>query len=233
MPVDDRFIRALTEISPDLAEQYMREFHRTEILESRPPELMAEPAPWTSLGNLLGRRPELMAKPASTVEQRNSDLFFEIADVLDFYPHLYNQQTWGGFDSQGEPVQLPSGEERNVMLVGVKGCSTTACLAGWAAALSGWHPTVWTNGDTTTLHWDVVAPTSLIPSDHYSTEMVSDIARALLGITDSEAEELFSGMPSGCSDEHRWTADDLRAIGKGRSVFTDEWPGEDFGSLTT
>ena len=78
MPVDDRFIHLLAEISPDLAEQYMREFHRTEILESRPPELIAE--------------------QDSTVEQRNSDLFFEIADVLDFYPHLYNQQTWGGFD---------------------------------------------------------------------------------------------------------------------------------------
>ena len=144
MPVDDRFIRALTEISPDLAEQYLRQYHPTEVLESRPPELEVE--------------------PVSTVEQRNSDLFFEIADVLDFYPHLYDQQTRGGFDSRGEPVHLPSGEEQDLMLVGVKGCSTTACLAGWAAALSGWHPTVWTNGDTTTLHWDVVAPTSLIPS---------------------------------------------------------------------
>ena len=207
MPVDDRFIHLLAEISPDLAEQYMREFHRTEILESRPPELIAE--------------------QDSTVEQRNSDLFFEIADVLDFYPHLYNQQTWGGFDSHGETVHLPSGEEHDLILVGVEGCSTTACLAGWAAALSGWHPTVWTNGDTTLLDWEVVAPVSLIPSDHYSTELVYDLARALLGITDSEAKELFSGTPAGCSDENRWTADDLRAIGKGRSVFTDEWPRED------
>ena len=207
MPVDDRFIRALAEISPDLAEQYMREFHRTEILESRPPELIAE--------------------QDSTVEQRNSDLFFEIADVLDFYPHLYNQQTWGGFDSHGETVQLPSGEEHDLILVGVEGCSTTACLAGWAAALSGWHPTVWTDGDTTLLDWEVVAPVPLIPSDHYSTEMVYDIAWALLGITDSEAKELFSGTPAGCSGAVRWTADDLRAIGKGRSVFTDEWPRED------
>ena len=207
MPVDDRFIHLLAEISPDLAEQYMREFHRTEILESRPPELIAE--------------------QDSTVEQRNSDLFFEIADVLDFYPHLYNQQTWGGFDSHGETVHLPSGEEHDLILVGVEGCSTTACLAGWAAALSGWHPTVWTNGDTTLLDWEVVAPVSLIPSDHYSTELVYDMARALLGITDSEAKELFSGTPAGCSDENRWTADDLRAIGKGRSVFTDEWPRED------
>ena len=207
MPVDDRFIHLLAEISPDLAEQYMREFHRTEILESRPPELIAE--------------------QDSTVEQRNSDLFFEIADVLDFYPHLYNQQTWGGFDSHGETVQLPSGEEHDLILVGVEGCSTTACLAGWAAALSGWHPTVWTDGDTTLLDWEVVAPVPLIPSDHYSTEMVYDIAWALLGITDSEAKELFSSTPVGCSDGHRWTADDLRAIGKGRSVFTDEWPRED------
>jgi hypothetical protein len=207
MPVDDRFIHLLAEISPDLAEQYMREFHRTEILESRPPELIAE--------------------QDSTVEQRNSDLFFEIADVLDFYPHLYNQQTWGGFDSHGETVQLPSGEEYDLILVGVEGCSTTACLAGWAAALSGWHPTVWTDGDTTLLDWEVVAPVPLIPSDHYSTEMVYDIAWALLGITDSEAKELFSSTPAGCSAGHRWTADDLRAIGKGRSVFTDEWPRED------
>ena len=206
MPVDDRFIRALTEISPDLAEQYLRQYHRTEVLESRPPELVAE--------------------PVSTVEQRNSDLFFEIADVLDFYPYLYDQQIWGGFDSHEEPVQVPSGEEQDAMLVGVKGCSTTTCLAGWAAALSGWHPTVWTNGDTTLLDWEVVAPVSLIPSDHYSTELVYDLARALLGITDSEAKELFSGTPAGCSDENRWTADDLRAIGKGRSVFTDEWPKE-------
>ena len=206
MPVDDRFIRALTEISPDLAEQYLRQYHQTEVLKSRPPELVAE--------------------PVSTVEQRNSDLFFEIADVLDFYPYLYDQQIWGGFDSHGEPVQVPSGEEQDAMLVGVKGCSTTTCLAGWAAALSGWHPTVWTNGDTTLLDWEVVAPVSLIPSDHYSTELVYDLARALLGITDSEAKELFSGTPAGCSDENRWTADDLRAIGKGRSVFTDEWPKE-------
>ena len=82
--------------------------------------------------------------------------------------------------SHGEPVQLPSGEDYDVMLVGVKGCSTTTCLAGWAAALSGWHPTVWTNGDTTLLDWEVVAPVSLIPSDHYSTELVYDLARALL-----------------------------------------------------
>ena len=77
------------------------------------------------------------------------------------------------------------------------------------------------------LDWQVVAPVPLISSDHYLTEEVYDIARALLGITDSEAKELFSGTPAGCSGAVRWTADDLRAIGKGRSVFTDEWSAEE------
>ena len=150
-----------------------------------------------------------------------------MADGFDGCPKRDNERTGGGWGSHGEPIQHGAGAERDVMLVGVKGCSTTACVAGWAAALSGWHPTVWTNGDTTFLDWQVVAPVSLIPSYHYSTKLVYDLARTLLGITDPEAEELFSSTPTGCSDENRWTADDLRAIGKGRSVFTDEWPGED------
>ena len=97
MPVDDRFIRALTEISPDLAKQYLRQYHPTEALEE-----ILEPMP-----------PEPEAKPASTVEERNTDLFFEIADVLDFYPHLYNQRTYGEFllpDGTDPPTSLGSYE---------------------------------------------------------------------------------------------------------------------------
>ncbi len=216
MPVDGGFIRALTEISPDLAKQYLRQYHPTEALEE-----ILEPMP-----------PEPEAKPASTVEERNTDLFFEIADVLDFYPHLYNQRTYGEFlipDGTGHPLSQGSTVVPDLSLVEVRGCATTACVAGWAAALSGWHPTTNTTvaSKTTLLYWDPVAPVPLTMSNHHSAESVYDLARVLLGITDLEAEELFSGMPSGCSDDHRWTADDLRAIGKGRSVFTDEWPGED------
>ena len=131
MPVDARFIRALTEISPDLAKQYLRQYHPTEALEE-----VLEPMP-----------PEPEAKPASTVEERNTDLFFEIADVLDFYPHLYNQRTYGEFlipDGTGHPLSQGSTVVPDLSLVEVRGCATTACLAGWAAALSGWHPTTHT-----------------------------------------------------------------------------------------
>ena len=215
MPVDIRFVRALAEISPDLAKQYLRQYHPTEVLEE-----VLEPVP-----------PEPEAKPASTVEERNTDLFFEIADVIDFYPHLYNQRTYGEFllpDGTDPPTSLGSSVVPDLRLVEVRGCATTACLAGWAAALSGWHPTTNTtvDGKTTLLHWAEVAPMPLTPEGHHSAESVYHLARVLLGITDLEAEELFSGMPSGCSDKHRWTADDLRAIGKGRSVFTDGWSEE-------
>ena len=123
--------------------------------------------------------------------------------------------------SQGSNVEPDLG------LVEVRGCATTACVAGWAAALSGWHPTTNTtfDGKTTLLDWAEVAPMPLTPSNHHSAESVYGLARVLLGITDLEAKELFLDIPSGCSGEHRWTADDLRAIGKGRSVFEDEWPG--------
>ena len=213
MSIDDRFLAELAELSPDLAEQYLRKFHKTEILESRLPE----------------------SQVVSTVEQRNSDLFFEIADVLDFYPELYDQTTLGKFDSSdgmsdessdlGLVYDLSSLEERD--------CSTVTCVAGWATALTGWHPTVHTHSQSETvfLTWEIVAPTPLTPSNHHSAEEAEDLACALLGITDSEAEELFSGTPTGCSDHGRWTADDLRAIGKGRSIFGDDWP-ED-GKLNT
>ena len=91
MPADGGFIRALAEISPDLAKQYLRQYHPTEALEE-----ILEPMP-----------PKPEAKPASTVEERNTNLFFEIADVLDFYPHLYNQGTYGEFllpDGTGRPL---------------------------------------------------------------------------------------------------------------------------------
>ena len=215
MPADIGFVRALTEISPDLAERYLCQYHPTEVLEE-----VLEPKP-----------PEPEARPTSTVEERNSDLFFEIADVLDFYPHLYNQRTFGKFllpDGIGPRSPALKGVPR-LELVNIEGCATAACVAGWAAALSGWHPTTLTvdAGKTTLLCWNPVAPVPLTPNEHHSAKSVYLLARVLLGITDLEAKELFSGMPSGCSDDHRWTADDLRAIGKGRSVFTDEWPEED------
>ena len=34
----------------------------------------------------------------------NKELFFEIADIIDFKPHLYAQATWGNF--------VPDAEER-------------------------------------------------------------------------------------------------------------------------
>ncbi|MDG2428811.1 MAG: hypothetical protein P8M16_10370 [Acidimicrobiales bacterium] len=216
MSIDERFTDLLADIGPDVKEQYLRQHYRSEILESRLPE----------------------SQVASTVEQRNSDLFFEIADVLDFYPDLYAQHTLGAFDtSDGVRDECSDlGPVFDISLLEARGCSTVTCVAGWATALSGWHPTIHTHShnEGTFLTWEIVAPAPLTPSNHHSTEDAEEVACALLGITDTEAEELFSGSPTGCSDYGKWTADNLRAIGKGRSVFADEWPeDEHLGSLSS
>ena len=206
MSVDPHFINIMKDLSPDLAEQYLKKYYRSEILESRLPE----------------------SQVTSTVEQRNSDLFCEIADVLDFYPDLYDQHTMGKFNlSDGVTDECSDvGPIFDLSLLEERDCSTVTCVAGWASAWSGWHPTIYTHNQNegAFLTWEIVAPAPLTRSSHHSSEDAEEVACALLGITDIEAEELFSGSPTGCSDYGRWTADDLRAIGKGRSVLVDEWP---------
>jgi|TARA_B110001454_G_scaffold219037_1_gene249454 hypothetical protein len=101
------------------------------------------------------------------MEARESqDLFNQIADVLDFEPQLFNQKEWGT-QLTLEKYKDTDGVENDVMHVsqdygdiqiGVLGngsldslseCGTSCCVAGWAALVTGWHPTitVFNNGE--------------------------------------------------------------------------------------
>ena len=151
-------------------------------------------------------------------EGRNADLFFAIADVVDSYPHLYAQSHWGVLDGRSIEKWFAHFEYNDMRLLNASDCGTKACLAGWTAALSGWHPTLLNVGDDTYLNWAQVAPLPLLASESALARPVSELAAELLGITDREADELFNVRPMSCSGHHRWTGDDLRAIGKGRSV---------------
>ena len=151
-------------------------------------------------------------------EGRNTDLFFAVADVLDSYPHLYEQKAWGFFDGRSIRKWFAHFEVNDVRLLNASDCGTKACLAGWTAILSGWHPTVFNVDDDTFLSWSRVAPLPLVASESALARPVWKVAGELLGITYQEAGELFKARPTGCLDHHRWTGDDLRAIGKGRSV---------------
>lgn len=101
------------------------------------------------------------------MEARESqDLFNQIADVLDFEPQLFNQKEWGT-QLTLEKYKDTDGVENDVMHVsqdygdiqiGVLGgkeddgwnesldnlsdCGTSCCIAGWAALVTGWHPTI-------------------------------------------------------------------------------------------
>lgn len=165
----------------------------------------------------------------STVEERNTEVFFKIADVLDFHPVLYNQETFGTTTTSGSGAAADDDDniigDNDIFLLNVESCRTSACVAGWAAILDGWHPTLGWDLDGVTLNYDEVArePWALDTSDE--ARPIVGVAQEILGITEAEAVSLFAVCPDGALGE-AWTGDELRAIGKGRSVFSDNWPGE-------
>jgi hypothetical protein len=94
------------------------------------------------------------------MEARESqDLFNKLADILDFVPETFNQGVWGTQmtlerlkDSNGVESNIvqyfedDSGQASSVEQGGKiefnLDCGTACCVAGWAAILHGWHPTI-------------------------------------------------------------------------------------------
>ena len=165
----------------------------------------------------------------SKYEDRNTDLFFDIADVLEFFPEQYGQRTWGdftpgeadyarfekqfGYDTKGEY----GGEDINWIHADV-GCGSALCVAGHAAAMRGWLPTVYANSSGSTVSWSSVSKEKGQDINANGSREVSEVAEELLGINHSEARRLFDS-------DNVWTADDLRNFGKGERILSDEHEG--------
>lgn len=157
----------------------------------------------------------------STVEQRNTDLFFEIADVIDFTPQFYDQTTWGEWfitDEKADALYKKLGARLYEELQNSRGwgdsvewaaieCDTAMCVAGHAANLSGYHPVYMSYQNKQRFEWNRVNKEPL----RHDGESVEGVARTLLGLTEDESNILFAS-------EHPWSADDLRAFGKGKSI---------------
>ena len=165
----------------------------------------------------------------------NKELFFEIADIIDFQPHLYAQATWGNFvpdakerlkfeekyhlfPSNGylQPGNEDDGRWKEI------GCSTAMCVAGWACNLKGYNPSVKMvtaeeNGESVTrprFDWNMVTKLKRYQNRgqaRHTTKDVSEVAQRLLRITEEESAILFHG-------DAEWSGDDLRAFGKGESI---------------
>lgn len=112
--------------------------------------------------------------------ERNTDLFFAVAEAIEDDPRRYCQDSW--YDRR-------------------RGCGTTACIAGWAAAI------VAKAGDLNRARraWD-----------DDPLFLASDIAQDALGLTDDEAYDLFNATwqpHDGLS-----VPDALRKIGEGAEI---------------
>jgi len=154
------------------------------------------------------------------VHKRNKALFDQIADVLDTKfradgGHRYNQGTWGEFLPNAEQEQaafdqfqenLDNTDPRWRKLKAAKECETSLCVAGHAAALSGYNPVLTRNDE---LDWAQVS--KRLDAPHDEGQPVAEVAAQLLGLTEEEAEFLFEA--SNVS-----TADDLRAYGRGKEI---------------
>ena len=161
----------------------------------------------------------------TTIEERNSLLFFQIAEVLEFKPEQYDQATWGKFTIQHSDTlkmhaivegTLPNESDSRWKEVE---CGTALCVAGHAANLGGYHPGALKKTDTTTgepyyeLNWTYVfdTPHAHLQGNNTEANEASVVARRELGITEREARWLFDST-------HVWTAQDLRKFGLGESI---------------
>mgnify|MGYP001028585975 FL=1 len=168
--------------------------------------------------------------------KRNKELFFEIADIMDFEPHKYNQGTWGSFipdEDQAMAFQkkhhvypksgyLSPGADDDGRWEALE-CGTQMCVAGWACQLKGYYPSVEMvrvveNGvsiERPKFDWNQVTKLKRWSNRHrsrHTTQDVAETAADLLGIDTEEADYLFNG-------DMEWTGDDLRAFGKGEAIY--------------
>lgn len=133
--------------------------------------------------------------------ERNTDLFFAVADQIEAHPGAYDQETYGErFD-----------------------CGTRACIAGWAVLLNQnpawevWWKTYDYGGG---LEYELSVRRASTATEIH----VHEAAQEMLGLTAGEASRLFAGgwmPPAGSFSEPNDVAEALRHIGKGGPV--DEW----------
>ena len=124
------------------------------------------------------------------VLERNADLFFAIADRVEFDPDSYNQHTWGRPSSWTD-------------------CGTICCIAGHALSLSGYEVSM---KNSYTPRFTKRGQKRGIASG----DAIARRAANLLGLSSTEARLLFDG---GWEPKSKYTvAEALRRIGKGESI---------------
>lgn len=158
---------------------------------------------------------------------RNRDLFYKIADRIERQPDDYDQAKWGEDNSLVVATRLDPSDPAIHELVAdtINECGTSHCIAGHAADLEGWVPSMYVNSVGIHGSWDRVVAPGHDPIDRDGTSIFG-VARDLLGLTDDEASILFSeywmaeGWEPEMSDDQYipLVAKALRSFGDGASI---------------
>jgi|SRR5918992_2557049 hypothetical protein len=123
--------------------------------------------------------------------QLNIELLKKVRDKIATTPEAYDQETWGRVEEAAP-------------------CGTAACIAGWTITLDEKIP-------LGKLHCLGRSGDFLVANEYLH---VNDVARDSLGLTDQEADILFTSEPGG-----EWEDYD----GNGEGVYGGGWP-EPFAS---
>jgi|8_EtaG_2_1085327.scaffolds.fasta_scaffold19303_3 hypothetical protein len=148
--------------------------------------------------------------------KRNWLLFYEIANVMEFQPERYAQESWGKFMPAIGAAERFRDEygydppEDDFNWTKVEECGTAMCIAGHAAMMTGWFPTRNDmNGAWPTASWASVCDQP--GRDYAYGKDVQDVARDALGLYEDEAAILFCGSAV-------WTPDEIRGFGRGDRI---------------
>jgi hypothetical protein len=126
---------------------------------------------------------------------RNTELFYRIADMIEYFPEMYDQSVWGE-EAPGTP------------------CGTAFCIAGHAAHETGFIAPTRTYGSRVTQDWINVE--FAVDDDTVVTETTPTIGRLELGLTPAEAEYLFH--EDWCPVDGITVPEALRMIGRGEYI---------------
>lgn len=121
---------------------------------------------------------------------KNLDLGLAVADHVERYPDLHNQELWGDALPAIKPEDIAKATNDGEL------CGTAGCIAGWIMAFSGYKLKHSTDGSTL-----VQRPDSLAWHDWEDEDFIRTAA-GLLGMNLEEAKELFYEMDNQTATIH-------------------------------
>lgn len=145
-------------------------------------------------------------------------LFNQIADRIEADPESYDQDIWGYTEPQ-RSVDYEDLDYRKAEIL-EQDCGTSHCIAGWAAVLSGYKPSI-TSYEESLNKFVIEVDWSHVKKDLEPGRATCAVGREVLGLSMQDADVLFSEFwkpEQVTGDSTRDVIDALRRLADGHSV---------------